>query len=133
MGIKAMPSVMLRSFIHQKECHSSPFDLKNTPSVAANISIGQKRSFICSHVDSLIAENGAIHSGSPSHVYKKCSIVPASTVAANPKKLHKSTVFFIMHTPFFSSIFRNRVKYVLPICAAVMLKIIAAFFVRAFA
>ena len=63
--------------------------------MTVKVSIGQNRSFICSKVDSLTPENGAIHKGSPSQSYKKCKSVPKSDVKEKPNSCHIPTDRFI--------------------------------------
>ena len=46
--------------------------------------MGQNNNFICSQVDSLIPEKGAIHAEFPSQSYKKCNKVPPSDVKEKP-------------------------------------------------
>ena len=61
------PSRIPRSFTHQKFLYPP----KKKDCTTAKSAVGQKSSFICSHVDSLIPENGAIQIAPPSQSYKK--------------------------------------------------------------
>ena len=60
-------------------------------------SIGQKRSFICSQVDSFTPEKGAIHIALSSHSYRKWSRVPKNDVRAKPNSSQVQIVLFIIH------------------------------------
>ena len=79
--------------IHQKSSRS----LKKRLWTAAYRSMGQKRSFICSQVDSFTPEKGAIHKASPSQSYKKCNSVPKSDVTEKPKSSESPKDRFIAH------------------------------------
>ena len=59
------------------------------------MNIGQKSSFMCSHVDSLTPENGATKTDSSSQSYKKCNNVPPNDVIAKPISCHNPIDFFI--------------------------------------
>ena len=95
MGISVSPSIMPRSFTHQKTLISR----KKMLCITAEISIGQNNSFICSQVDSFTPESGAIHAAFPSQSYKKCKIVPPREVTAKPNSCQSPIERSFMFSP----------------------------------